>query len=107
MQRMEALMFLRGMFDSSNNCQVGETEARSILQLQELKQAMSSLRRMMKSDDHSSALRLVMFMNALSLARGDNDKVTNVSIHGTEYKWWLTYVLQIVALVASTSLRIT
>jgi len=54
------------MFDSFNNCQVGETEARSILRLQELKQAMSSLRRLMKSDDQSSALQLVMFMNALS-----------------------------------------
>ena len=42
-QRMKALMFLLGMFDSTNNCQVGETEARSFLQLQELKQAMSSL----------------------------------------------------------------
>jgi len=64
-QRMTALMFLLGMFDSVSNCQVGETEARSILQFQEPKQAMSSLRRLMKSDDQSSgALQLVMFMNA-------------------------------------------
>jgi len=60
-QRMKALMFLLGMFDSASNCQVGETEARSILQLQELKQAMSSLRRLMKSDEQSSgALQLVI-----------------------------------------------
>ena len=100
MQRMKALMFLLGMFDSFNNCQVGEVEARSILQHQELKQAMSSLRRKMKSDvETSGALQLVMFMNALSLARGD-DGVTTVSIHGAGWRWWLTYMLQVVTLVA-------
>ena len=99
-QRMKALMFLLGMFDSFNNCQVGEVEARSILQHQELKQAMSSLRRLMKSDVESSgALQLVMFMNALSLARGD-DGMTTVSIHGAGWRWWPTYMLQIVTLVA-------
>ena len=70
-QRMRALMFLLGMFDSMNNCHVGEVEARAILQQQDLKQAMSSLRRLMKSDvDASGALQLMMFMNALSVARG-------------------------------------
>ena len=99
-QRMKALMFLLGMFDSFNNCQVGEVEARSILQHQELKQAMSSLIRLMKSDvETSGALQLVMFMNALSLARGD-DGMTAVSIHGAGWKWWLTYTLQILTLVA-------
>ena len=104
-QRMKALMFLLGMFDSFNNCQVGEVEARSILQRQELKQAMSSLRRLMKSDvETSGALQLVLFMNALSSARGDDgmgdDSVTTVSIHGAGWRWWLTYMLQVVTLVA-------
>lgn len=99
-QRTKAVMFLLGMFDSSNNCQVGETEALSILRLQEMKQAMSSLRRLMESDDHSSALQLVMFMNALGLARGDGDNETNISTSDIGYKCWLTYVLQIVTLVA-------
>ena len=100
-QRMKALMFLLGMFDSFNNCQVGEVEARSILQHQELKQAMSSLRRLMKADvETSGALQLVMFMNALSLARGDNDEITTASVHGGGWKWWLAYTLQILTLVA-------
>ena len=54
----------------------------------------------MKSDVQSSgALQLVMFMNALSLARGD-DGMATVSIHGAGWKWWLTYMLQIATLVA-------
>ena len=98
---MKALMVLLGMFDSSNNCHVGEVEARSILQHQELKQAMSSLRRLMKSDvDASGALQLVMFMNALGLARGNNDELAAASVHGGGWKWWLAYALQILTLVA-------
>ena len=48
--RMKALMFLLGMFDHSNNCQVGEAEARSVMQQQELKRAMHSVRQMVKCD---------------------------------------------------------
>ena len=43
--------------------------------------------------------KLVMFMNALSLARGD-DGMTAVSIHGAGWNWWLAYTLQILTLVA-------
>ena len=102
-QRMKALMFLflLGMFDSMNNCQVGEVEARTILQHQELKQSMSSLRRLVKSDvDASGVLQLVMLMNALGLARGDGDELATTSVHGVGLRWWLAYALQILTLVA-------
>ena len=98
-QRMRALMFLLGMFDSMNNCHVGEVEARAILQQQDLKQAMSSLRRLMKSDvDASGALQLMMFMNALSVARGMDDSATASNHVG--WGWWFGYLLQIITLVA-------
>ena len=38
--RMGALMFLLGMFDSVNSCHVGETEAHSIIHHQEGRKAM-------------------------------------------------------------------
>ena len=40
--RMKALMFLLGMFDSVNSCYVGETEAHSIMRHQEVRNAMQS-----------------------------------------------------------------
>ena len=95
-QRMRALI---GMFDSMNNCHVGEVEARAILQQQDLKQAMSSLRRLMKSDvDASGALQLMMFMNALSVVRGMDDSATASNHVG--WGWWFGYLLQIMTLVA-------
>ena len=49
--RMKALMFLLGMFDSVNSCHVGETEAHSIIHHQEIRKAMQSVRRLVKCED--------------------------------------------------------
>ena len=47
--RTKALMFLLGMFDSVNNCHVGETEAHPIIHHQEIGKARQSVRRLVKT----------------------------------------------------------
>ena len=84
--RMKALMFLLGMFDSVNSCHVGETEAHSIIHRQEIRKAMQSVRRLVKCED--SPLQILVLMSALVLARGQGsaDQSTSFAVGS----WWMT-----------------
>ena len=93
--RMKALMFLLGMFDSVNSCHVGETEAHSIIHHQEIRKAMQSARRLVKCED--SPLQVLVLMSALGLARGQGnaDQSTSFAVGSS----WMTATCTVLAFV--------
>ena len=93
--RMKALMFLLGMFDSVNSCHVGETEAHSIIHHQEVGKVMQSVRRLVKCDD--SPLQILVLMSALGLARGQRsvDHFASFAVGN----WWMTATCTVFAFV--------
>ena len=93
--RMKALMFLLGMFDSVNSCHVGETAAHSIIHHQEIRKAMQSVRRLVKCED--SPLQISVLMSAWGLARpqGNADQFTSFAVG----KWWMTATCTVFAFV--------
>ena len=93
--RMKALMFLLGMFDSVNSCPVGETEAHSIIHQQEIRKAMQSVRRLVKCED--SHLQILVRMSAWGLARGQGsaDQSTSFAVSS----WWMTATCTVFAFV--------
>ena len=84
--RMRALMFLLGMFESVNSCHAGETEAHSTIYHPEIRKAMQSVRRLVKCED--SPLQILVLMSALGLARGQGsaDQSTSFAVGS----WWMT-----------------
>ena len=86
--RMKALMFLLGMFDSVNSCHVGETEAHSIIHRQEVRKAMQSVRRLVKCEDSPLQILVLTRALALGLARGQGsaDQLTSFAVSN----WWMT-----------------
>ena len=93
--RVKALMFLLGMFDSVNNCQVGEAEANAIVHQQEVKRAMQSVRRLVKSDDTTS-LKALVLMNALGLARGQHGALQSTGLGSVS--WWMAVICTAMAI---------
>ena len=93
--RTKALMFLLGMFDSVNNCQVGEAEAHTIVHQQEVKRAMQSVRRLVKNDD--STLKVLVLMNALGLAPGQHGALQSTGLIAVS--WWMAVICTAVAIV--------
>ena len=93
--RMKALMFLLGMFDSVNSCHVGETEAHSMIHHQEIRKAMQFVRRLVKRED--SPLQILVLMSALGLARGQGnaDPSTSFAVDS----WWMTATCTVFAFV--------
>ena len=93
--RMKALMFLLGMFDSVNSCHVGEREAHSIIHHQEIRKAMRSVRRLVKCED--SPLQILVLMSALRLARGQGsaDQFASFAVGS----WWMTATCTVFAFV--------
>ena len=92
---MRALMFLLGMFGSVNNCQVVETEAHTIVHQQEVKRAMQSVRRLVKSDDNT--LKVLVLMNALGLARGQRGALQSTGLMAVS--WWMAVICTAMAIV--------
>ena len=88
-------MFLLGMFDSVNSCHVGETEAHSMIDHQEIRKAMQSVRRLVKCED--SPLQILVLMSALGLARGQGnaDQFTSFAVGS----WWMTATCTLFAFV--------
>ena len=95
--RMKALMFLLGMFDSVNNCQVGGAEAHTIVHQQEVKRAMQSVRRLVKSDD--TTLKALVLMNALGLARGQHGALQSTGLGSVS--WWTAVICTAMAIAIS------
>ena len=93
--RMKALMFLLGMFDSVNSCHVGETEAHSIIHHQEIRKGMQSVKRLVKCED--SPVQILVLMSALGLARGQGnaDQFTSFNVGN----WWMTATCTVFAFV--------
>ena len=93
--RMRALMFLFGMFDSVNSCHVGETEAHSIIHHQEVRKAMQSVRRLLKCEDNP--LQILVLMSALGLARGQGSAEQSTSF--AVDSWRMTVTCTVFAIV--------
>ena len=86
--RMKALMCRLGMFDSVNNCQVGEAEAHTIVHQPEVKRAMQSVRRLVKSGDNS--LKVLVLMNGLGLAREQHGALQSTGL--VAVSWWMAVI---------------